>query len=427
MDFCKPSSLRAHVKRKHPDKLDELAPMNRNPSGSGNHLCSECGKCFASFGNLRLHVKHKHSETNLVIDINQNHAEISGLAKSLSITRPVSNGQQQVDERKKKLLHRVQEQLLYVNSLDEIEAAERILAPLEPTLAAVRNQQQSTSNFMNSSSSTPHNKNIQPQRRLFAAKQCRKKKKTLEKPSAEEADINQYKFGYCGFFINSECENLLEHQCFIDFFNEEDHELMTDDNNVLTVVMKNTGTKVSKANSLYINSIGWEEHFISLVQERPGLYNMGLPVLQRTNAKKLQLWSEISNIFGNKISADELAKKWKYFRDCYIRAKKKKNVYQTSSSGAMPLPDPGFRHYYLMKFIDDGESQQTTISSVATTPTSIKIAIPGTSGSSTPMPGTLRTSPAIPRTSPAIPCTSPAIASSNDLFCPTGVPTLKSE
>ncbi|CAG9762613.1 unnamed protein product [Ceutorhynchus assimilis] len=145
MDFCKPSSLRAHIKRKHPDKLDELAPMNRHPSGSGNHLCSECGKCFASFGNLRLHVKHKHSD-------------------KLEELAPIE-----------KKAHKC-------NQCDcEFGLLKQLIKH--------RNQQQSTSNFMNSSSSTPHNKNIQPQRRLFATKQCRKKKKTLEKPSAKEADV----------------------------------------------------------------------------------------------------------------------------------------------------------------------------------------------------------------------------------------------
>lgn len=126
----------------------------------------------------------------MVININQRHSDISGLVKNLSTIRPVSDEQQQIDARKKKLLQYVQEEVLHVTSLNQIEAAERIFAPLKPTLAAVKSQDQSSTNLtMTSSSNTPHNKNIQPQRRLFATKQCRKKKKALKKPSAEEADV----------------------------------------------------------------------------------------------------------------------------------------------------------------------------------------------------------------------------------------------
>ncbi|KAJ8929594.1 hypothetical protein NQ314_017701 [Rhamnusium bicolor] len=42
------------------NKLDTLAPITRNQPGSGSHKCTECSKCFVSFGNLRFHVKQKH-------------------------------------------------------------------------------------------------------------------------------------------------------------------------------------------------------------------------------------------------------------------------------------------------------------------------------------------------------------------------------
>lgn len=103
----------------------------------------------------------------------------------------------------------------------------------------------------------------------------------------------------------------------------------------------------------------WEEAFIRHVQNRPPLYNLRLPLSDRTNAKKNQLWKEISNIYGGELSPEDLQKKWKYLRDCFVRAKKKVTAYRPSGSQATPAVDPGFRHYELMKFVDDCESNQS--------------------------------------------------------------------
>ncbi|KYN28479.1 hypothetical protein ALC57_02091 [Trachymyrmex cornetzi] len=48
------------------------------------------------------------------------------------------------------------------------------------------------------------------------------------------------------------------------------------------------------------------------------------------------LWEEIRNILGGIMSIEELQKKWKYHRDCYVRARKKMKTYVPSGSGALP-------------------------------------------------------------------------------------------
>lgn len=127
------------------------------------------------------------TENNLVVDLNPQDAEISGIVQALSTNKQVCDGQLLVEKRTY-ALRLVQEELLKITSMEEMDAALKILAPLKPTLAAVRSQQELANNFPVASTSTPHNKNIMPQRRIFSTKKGRKPKATMAKPSAEEAD-----------------------------------------------------------------------------------------------------------------------------------------------------------------------------------------------------------------------------------------------
>lgn len=67
----------------------------------------------------------------------------------------------------------------------------------------------------------------------------------------------------------------------------------------------------------------FEELLIKHVKYRPALYNTKLPLSQRIQSKKTASWLEIFNLFGGKISLEDLQKKWKYLRDRYNKAKKK--------------------------------------------------------------------------------------------------------
>lgn len=100
----------------------------------------------------------------------------------------------------------------------------------------------------------------------------------------------------------------------------------------------------------------WAEQFIKCVEDRPPLYNVQLCLTERTNLKKNALWSEILNTIGGN-SIEELKAKWKYFKDRYMKAKKKVNTYKPSGSAFIPV-NPGFQYYNLMKFLDDSSEPQ---------------------------------------------------------------------
>ncbi|XP_031327643.1 uncharacterized protein LOC116158914 [Photinus pyralis] len=202
-----------------------------------------------------------------------------------------------------------------------------------------------------------------------------------------------YKCGYCGFFLNSFCENLLEHDCLLNIFVEGEHDLVEDNKKVLTIVEKGTSTVVGSSSvTKDAPTESFEELLITYVQDRPALYNITLPLSERTVGKKNALWMEVFNLFGGKYTIEDLQKKWKYLRDCYIRARKKVTQYIPSGSGALQKVDPGFRHYALMTFLnDDTTSTQRTVCSVP------DIAIAGPNGI-TPTPSPM-TSPDISRES----------------------------
>lgn len=75
--------------------------------------------------------------------------------------------------------------------------------------------------------------------------------------------------------------------------------------------------------------------------------------------KKQSLWLEISNLLQGMATIEEIKNKWKYLRDCYLKAKKKINKYKPSGSATQEPQDPGFRYYNLMKFLDDGIERQS--------------------------------------------------------------------
>lgn len=69
-------------------------------------------------------------------------------------------------------------------SEEELEALKKIMRPMQPTLAAIRT---SRSHLRSKQTNQPHNKKIQPQRRLFSTKNKPKRKKcVLRKPTTEE-------------------------------------------------------------------------------------------------------------------------------------------------------------------------------------------------------------------------------------------------
>ncbi|KAK4882684.1 hypothetical protein RN001_006003 [Aquatica leii] len=124
----------------------------------------------------------------------------------------------------------------------------------------------------------------------------------------------QYKCGLRGFLLNSFCDNVLEHECFR-YYNENNHNLVSDEEGILTIVDKVVNPEPANAD------VSWEELLIKYVQDRPPLYHLK----------------------DEKVAVNILKTKWKYLRDCYVKSKKKINAYKPSGSASQPPPDPGFR------------------------------------------------------------------------------------
>ncbi|XP_060534302.1 zinc finger protein 572-like [Cylas formicarius] len=60
LSFSKMSNLRAHVKKKHPGKIDILAPKLKGRHGT--LICQGCRATFVRIGSLRTHVRRKHAD-----------------------------------------------------------------------------------------------------------------------------------------------------------------------------------------------------------------------------------------------------------------------------------------------------------------------------------------------------------------------------
>ncbi|XP_046391662.1 uncharacterized protein LOC124159788 [Ischnura elegans] len=74
------------------------------------------------------------------------------------------------------------------------------------------------------------------------------------------------------------------------------------------------------------------EALIMEVQQRPPLFDIRLPLKERTPERKAMLWREVYLALDGKIPEAELPSKFKSLRDRYVR---EKNVHPPSGSGAV--------------------------------------------------------------------------------------------
>ncbi|TGZ57696.1 histone H3 [Temnothorax longispinosus] len=83
-----------------------------------------------------------------------------------------------------------------------------------------------------------------------------------------------------------------------------------------------------------------DEELISIVQQRPALYDPRIPLQERTKLKKKDLWQEVSNCLGE-VSPVGAEKRWQYLRDCYTKARRNfKKIQSTEKrSGAAAMND----------------------------------------------------------------------------------------
>lgn len=102
----------------------------------------------------------------------------------LSKNKPVC---QDISKRKDKFLSAIHETLNSVTTNEEMECLERLMAPANPSLAAIREK---TKSFPKTDTPAA-NKNIFPQRRLFSTKKKKSGKFTDKKMIHTPTEINQ--------------------------------------------------------------------------------------------------------------------------------------------------------------------------------------------------------------------------------------------
>jgi hypothetical protein len=74
-----------------------------------------------------------------------------------------------------------------ITSMEEVEVLKKMIAPIAPTLTAVR-QKNSQIKIKARKILIPHNKKIEPQRRLFSTTKKKRCTSRLRKPNAEETE-----------------------------------------------------------------------------------------------------------------------------------------------------------------------------------------------------------------------------------------------
>ncbi|XP_036142139.1 uncharacterized protein LOC118645369 [Monomorium pharaonis] len=195
-----------------------------------------------------------------------------------------------------------------------------------------------------------------------------------------DMEASQIKCGYCSWLLAYHCKNILEHECFKEY-NENVHALNIDENNVATIVNKfdeddllSQDTDCNELSSQSLNT-DFDERLITAVLDRPPLYDHRLNVKERSKLKKAALWEEVRNAINSNISTKELQKKWKYHRDCYIRARKKGKQYVPSGSSAASTDVRStYRFFDLMRPLDDTFQTTSTISTlIKSTPEKISV------------------------------------------------------
>ncbi|XP_071555862.1 uncharacterized protein [Temnothorax nylanderi] len=174
------------------------------------------------------------------------------------------------------------------------------------------------------------------------------------------------KCGYCGYILSQHFD-LLKHSCFHPF-DDTIHQLRIDENSVVTVVLLEE--ELNEPNNQPINEsnedIDSDELLIYYVSQKRALYDHRIPANERSTLKKNALWKEVCNSLGGILNLSDVKKRWRYLRDCFMKAKKKERAYIPSGSGADKVhKKSSFRFYEQMKFLDDVFEKSTTCTSLS--------------------------------------------------------------
>jgi hypothetical protein len=113
--------------------------------------------------------------------------ETTGILFSLNQAGPVTKTKESLMREKEDLRVSLNNIIDSITSMEEVEVLKKMIAPIAPTLTAVR-QKNSQIKIKARKILIPHNKKIEPQRRLFSTKKKKRCTSRLRKPNAEETE-----------------------------------------------------------------------------------------------------------------------------------------------------------------------------------------------------------------------------------------------
>lgn len=126
---------------------------------------------------------------NLIVDESMyNQEELHNLTAALSREKAdMTMSEDRFSEEKENFKLQLIQSIDDISCPEELEAAKKIIASIQPTIMALRNSQKELTLKINKN--VPHNKNICHQRRLFQTKKIKSKQKNqFVKPNSQEAN-----------------------------------------------------------------------------------------------------------------------------------------------------------------------------------------------------------------------------------------------
>ncbi|XP_014211250.1 uncharacterized protein LOC106641356 [Copidosoma floridanum] len=108
-----------------------------------------------------------------------------------------------------------------------------------------------------------------------------------------------------------------------------------------------------------------DKKLISLVKERPALYDPRYIEQDKIRETKQALWHEICTLLEGQLDANTAKARWKYLRESYMKAKHKTKIKEeVAKRFGTPLLQPklrkhSFRYHELMEFLEDSIRYQS--------------------------------------------------------------------
>ncbi|XP_011149897.2 uncharacterized protein LOC105189485 [Harpegnathos saltator] len=182
---------------------------------------------------------------------------------------------------------------------------------------------------------------------------------------------DRYKCKYCNYFLPKENFIVTNHSCFADIDMTKENIFVDDASVIFRASTENyvendsTGKKCVKNKQDKLWS-AYDEVLIETVRARPCLWNVTIPVKERGPLSVKEAWLEINFELEEKFDVENIKKRWRNLRDCYIKAKKK--TAYTPSGSAAPISDKkrdGFRFIDQMQFLNDSIISRPSVSNVS--------------------------------------------------------------